>query len=184
MDRIRAFIAVPLCKAMVGAVGRLQADFLRNNPDFRPVKPENLHLTLHFFGDVRQNLAFSVMQEITGHLRGLSPFYIEFHGLGVFPGLRRPRVLWLGIDKGVQELKELAGLVNSAVRSNGLPVDPRPFRPHLTIARAGRKAGPLTRMADPGVVGRCPVDRLVLFKSTLTPRGPIYESLTELGLGG
>ena len=113
---------------------------------------------------------------------------MEFKGVGTFPNIRNPRVIWVGIEKGASELSEIYGQLEPKLRKIGLIPDKKGFSPHLTIARvrSGRNRSELVnilgdlKLYDFGVMR---ADILRLKKSTLTPTGPIYSTIHEIKLG-
>ena len=147
------------------------------------MEPRNIHLTLHFFGQVRPDVAMDVMERAGQRISGLSLFTVRIQGIGAFPGPGRARVLWLGIDRGSVEIRSVAGIIAEAVDAAGLQRDHRPFRPHLTIARAKKKPVDIRGADLDFVISPCTMDRVVLFQSRLTPRGPIYTVLKENRFG-
>jgi len=144
------------------------------------VKEENLHLTLKFLGEVEEDKLPSIISALEGCRS--PPFPVSVKGVGAFPSERSVRVVWAGVEgKG---LVELAGCVESALEKIGFQKEVRPFTGHITLARAKAKAdvrGFLARFRDFDF-GSCTISRLVLKKSTLTPKGPIYEDLHALEL--
>ncbi|RLG99708.1 RNA 2',3'-cyclic phosphodiesterase [Candidatus Bathyarchaeota archaeon] len=128
-----------------------------------------------------------MVNKIYGAMENVSfkPFQVEIKGLGAFPNLRFPRVVWAGIRKGAEELRNIFEQLEPQLRKLGFQPDPKGFSPHITIARVktGRNKAELAKtlkeLAEKefGVmIAKC----LRLKKSTLTPRGPIYTTLKEV----
>ena len=180
MERIRAFIALPLCKNSVKVIEKIQHAIMRKQTGLRPVAPQTLHLTLHFFGDVEPDRAMAVMDRIEPKITGFEKINLKINGLGAFPNPKKARVLWLGVD--APGLADLANRVFSSVRDEGLTTEKRPFRPHLTIARAKPTPIDATDLKAIFDVPPCLIDHIVLFRSTLTPRGPMYDELKTVFL--
>ncbi len=151
------------------------------------VDPKNIHLTVRFLGDTDDKLVPKIarlMDEVA------SPFpavEASIARLGAFPNLNRPRVIWAGIDGELEPLEKMAHQIELAVRKLRFEKESKGFKPHLTLARVRdpRDVGRLPAEIENYRVQRTPLllDRLVLFKSTLTPRGPIYDRLHETVLG-
>ncbi len=187
MDTIRAFLAIPVPRESSRAVRTLVNRLKPRLPGARFVAADQWHLTLHFFAALSPHNAEGVRQAARGATAGQAPFTLTLRGLGAFPDPRRPRVLWLGVEEGVQECATLHERLAVALRSRGLPIEERPFRPHLTLARfreplPGGIGDELRR--EPGhEVARFPVDRVTLFRSVLTPRGAEHTVLDEFRLG-
>ncbi len=143
------------------------------------VREENLHITLKFFGEV--DLPPQVVEVVKEASKDLSPFEVSLQGLGAFPGQRRIVVLWVGIDLGKEKLIDLyRGIENQGCRF-GFKKEGREYTPHITIGRVKRG-----KLSFPEVgISYSPflAKEVTLFKSTLTPKGPIYEVVEHFPLG-
>jgi 2'-5' RNA ligase len=150
--------------------------------DVKFVEPENVHLTLRFLGEIEPSLVEQVSQVVKE--TNFQPFSVRLEGVGVFPNLRRPRVVWAGISEGVSQLAEVWKDVDTKLSGLGFERERRGFSPHITIGRvrSGRNrerlVEELSTLSD-YVFGGLQVDKVVLKKSVLTPRGPIYTTLAE-----
>ena len=186
MSLIRTFAAVVPPPTVRSAV----ADFLTPHhhalAGVRCVPPENMHLTLRFFGDLTPDQV-AVAGEAMDEVAALAvPFPLELRGLGVFPGWDKPRVLWMGIGDGAQRLGALARVLDDAFDAAGLGRADRPFRAHLTLARwrhPGRPPAP-PNLAQALFTRRFPVNEAVLFSSRTEPGGPVYRIMHTARLGG
>ena len=185
------FIAVPLATdaaaAVADLVGRVRARHLGGR-EVRWVRLDGLHLTLRFLGPTDRDRIPDLAAAVDAVAAAGRPFAVELAGTGSFPERGRPRVLWLGIEDGASRLGDLAAAIDAALVTRGWPATDRPFRAHLTLARAdGVPAGPATtdllgaELGDATITG--PVDRLVLYRSR-TGGGPArYEPLHVAPLG-
>ena len=178
----RLFVAVDIDPRVRDAVGRISAE-VRERVDPRLklswVKPDRMHLTLHFFGDAQQSDEERISRALAEPIPH-RPFDLTFAGLGTFPERGSPRVLWLGIGRGAEALGELQSAVS---RRLGLPKDE--FRPHLTLARYRdrvRRSEITAILAMPAVAGPTRIDRVTLYESRLSPTGPTYTRLAEAPL--
>jgi 2'-5' RNA ligase len=150
--------------------------------DIKFVEPENIHFTLKFLGEIEPSLVEQVSRVVKE--TGFQPFSTRIEEVGVFPNLRRPRVVWAGITDGVSQLAEVWKDVDVKLSRLGFERERRGFSPHITIGRVrsgsnrDRLVEGLSTLSD-YVFGDLHVDRIVLKKSTLTPRGPIYTTLAE-----
>lgn len=184
-SRIRCFVAVDVEEpAIVARITRLQSDLSSTGSRLKLVEPENLHFTLRFIGEVPASLVERAAAELEGlqHAR----FTVRLRGVGAFPNLTRPHVIWIGVSDGSGEMQALAEKVDAALRRAGLSLSREEFVPHLTIARvksASRGLQEALRTIQDADFGEMPVTCVRLKKSTLTPRGPIYETLAEKSLG-
>jgi 2'-5' RNA ligase len=180
---VRGFLAFEIDDPIVKKkLTNMQTLAMETGADLKLVEPENIHMTMRFLGDVTLNTVekvFAEMQKIQ-----FKPFPVQLKGLGVFPSLSYPRVLWAGIAIGAEQLQNVFEQIEPRIESLGFPPDKNAFSPHLTIARvrsARNKAGLadlVTKNAkyDFGSIeARC----LRLKRSQLTPRGPIYSTLKE-----
>ncbi len=181
---IRSFVAVDLNDDRVlGNIVDTQQKLSRTGGDLKLVERQNIHITLRFLGEIPRELVHEIIEQIK-QIK-FSRFEVEFKGLGVFPSLRQPRVLWVGIEKGAEELARIFEDLEKILRTLRVQPDRRGFSPHLTIARvrSGRNRAELTRIVsemEDKEFGSIDVDSVRLKKSTLTPHGPMYEDLYAL----
>jgi 2'-5' RNA ligase len=176
---VRLFVAVPLTAEARARI----SDALPGPLPGREVRPENWHITVRFLGevgDVERDLVIDALERAEFG----APFRLRWSGLGAFPRPRRATVLWLGIDRGDTELRELAGGAEEALEGAGFAPEDRPFRSHLTLSRI-RPHQDVTPLLD----GFRPlgfemtVDRLVLYRSHLGRGGARYEEVEVFPLG-
>lgn len=173
---IRAFVALPLPEPPRRELDGYLAACAAAAPAYRWVPPENLHLTLRFLGN-RPEAALAALDRRLGAIESPS-FELALGGLGSFGG-RSPRVLWLGLDRGGAEAGRLAAAVEAACREAGIEAEERPFRAHLTLARArDREAGEVPALPAAPAIPPWTADRFVLFRSRLGGGPARY---TELG---
>jgi RNA 2',3'-cyclic 3'-phosphodiesterase len=191
----RLFVAVPLAEEARSVVADL-VDEVRAEVDgsarprtaVRWVRMDGLHLTLRFLGPTATAQIDAVEAAVDAAAAGTAPFEVTIRGAGAFPSPMRPRTLWLGLDEGHAALERLAGELDQRLAGAGWPPVDRPFRAHLTLARAdGRRAGPATAAAlmrrAAAFRAAFAADRLVLFES-LTGGGPArYVAHHEALLG-
>jgi 2'-5' RNA ligase len=178
---VRAFIAVfpPLevRKETLAAARRSSLD-----DRVRWIRPENVHLTLKFLGDVREEALDSICAAVGKVCTGYAPFDVGLMGLGAFPSARRARILWAGTGMGSDQLSSLAANVDAALVPLGFEREKRPYTPHMTLGRVRGRSTSLDLPSDAeGPEFR--VERVDLMKSTLTQEGPIYENLKAFVLG-
>jgi len=183
----RLFVAVPVPGETLRAMADWIAEWGARRRGWRPVRPEGIHLTIRFLGDTDPDLVPRLAAELETAASAASPVRAVAAGWGVFPGPGRPRVLWAGLRGELEPLAGLARAVEDAVVGLGFPPERRPFRPHLTLARARRDRRPLLPgRPDPHApeFGPVPVEELVLYRSHLLPDGARYEVLSRAPLGG
>jgi len=185
---MRLFIALPLEKTVEDYLSRLILQLKQKGGAVKWVAPQNIHLTVRFLGDTDEKIIDPLKHELDGVVARHRNISTALDRLGAFPNLKRPRVIWIGLGEHLDAMRELAADTEQAVRSLGFEPETKSFRPHLTLGRV-RDARDVGQLVD--YIGLCKVektgfmlDRLVLFKSTLTPRGPIYDRLHEAMLTG
>lgn len=173
---IRSFIAIPLSTPVKKAIGEIQNRLRKTVSDVRWTRPDTLHLTLHFFGDISEeslDKAGACMVSI-GSL--FAPFSLLFSGLGAFPAPDRARIFWLGVQS--EPLVRLHSALTARLGSCGFEIEQRPFRPHITLGRsrgAPLRTGHILSEERDTIAGEMTVDRLVLFESELLPKGAVHR---------
>jgi RNA 2',3'-cyclic 3'-phosphodiesterase len=179
---LRTFVAVPLPDAVRNASGRLQERLRRQGLSMRWVKPGGIHLTLKFLGDVSTDALDGIAAALGQVAADAAPIALRAAGLGVFPGIRNPRVLWMGIQGATDRLIDLAGRVDAGLAACGFVPEKRPFRAHLTLARARSPVDPRHLgeiLIAEGGFDPIPfsADAIVLYQSELKPDGAVYTRL-------
>lgn len=182
---LRLFLALPLHEAFLPEVTQT-VEILRSRIDgVKWTDPRQFHLTVHFFGDTPASRVGVIEQAMGRILSRFVPMNIRLTGLGGFPDLKRPRVIWLGVDEGTGALSELQKAVQEDVERLGLDPEARPFQPHATLGRLkGLPAGAsicegLREIKLPVPTVTRTVSRVVLYQSRLFPSGPRYEILKD-----
>ena len=179
---MRAFIAIDLPESIQAALGRQQAVFRATCPEAGWTRPEGVHLTLKFLGEISDDQVRQV-KEALARLTPLEKFSIEVKGFGFFPDPRRPRVFWVGLE-APPALGELAGRVEGCMERLGFPREDRPFTPHLTLARfkVPRPQPALQALLERQkevTMGRFEVSEFFLFESKLSPHGAEYRKVAR-----
>jgi RNA 2',3'-cyclic 3'-phosphodiesterase len=191
---MRLFVALELPPQVKAAAEDVLRELTRAGTDVRWVKPENLHVTLKFLGEVEAEKAAAVREAMIGACAGCPPLALAVQGCGAFPSPQRPTVVWLGLTGQVDELAGLATRMEQACEPLGFAPEGRTFQPHLTLGRLrrGRSSDkgpgerPLTQALVHLATWQGPdfrAERVALMQSTLTPQGPIYKPLREVTLG-
>jgi len=175
---MRMFVAVDLDDSTKAAIAREQqmAWRLAAKAPIKFVNPEQAHLTLAFLADVPSLQCDRLIDAMHQPVEGIGPFQMTFGGLGVFPPRGAPRVLWLGVLEGTHQLIALQRAVAARLLGLGLPLEDRPFHPHLTLGR-WRQARPSDRPLLPDEArstGATTVDRVTLYESRLSSEGPTH----------
>ncbi len=180
---VRAFLAFDLDNPGVKQrLTSMQASAVQTGADLKLVETDNIHMTIRFLGDITLNMAekiFIEMQQVQ-----FKPFPVQLTGLGVFPNLNYPRVLWAGIAQGAEQLQNVFNQIEPRLQRLGFSPEPNAFSPHLTIARvrSPRNKPALADFVTKNVkfdFGAVEAKCLRLKRSELTPKGPIYSNLKE-----
>lgn len=187
MSTVRAFVAIELPPSVRSQLGALIDRLARRAPAgaVRWVRPEAIHLTLKFLGQVPEARLGPLAQALADAARGRPAFSVRLAGLGVFPNPERPRVLWLGVEDPGGPLARLQRDLEGALAALGSPREQRGFSPHLTLGRVRREAsarqaaqaGEALQQAGAVDLGELRVVEIVLFRSELRPSGAVYHRL-------
>ena len=188
-NSLRLFIAVPLPPPLKEEIGKVLDRLRRGAGGVRWVRPDNVHITLKFLGNVSEGRVEEVAQAMRRAAEGHAPFEIEIRGAGGFPTDRSPRVLWIGIGDERGGLFELHRDLQKELSPLGFPTEDREFRPHLTLGRVKadkdkRRVSLLLEEIKGREFGRMEVKELVLYESRLKPSGAEYHDLERAALRG
>lgn len=181
MSEIRAFLAVDLDDDLKPRINKIIKEFKQIDTKIKYVELANLHLTLKFFGDIDTNGLKLLEDAIANVVSDFEPFNIKISGCGAFPNSNHIKVIWVGIEDD-SILKDLHDKMDKEFARIGFDKD-RKFSTHLTIGRmksAKNKDKVKSTIEEFGNVeiGEMEVSQISLKKSTLTPRGPIYEDIS------
>lgn len=186
-EKIRAFIAIPLPESILKAISAAQEKLRRTALGIRWVRPEGIHLTLKFLGNISPTDVSHVQSAIEQTTRAFRPFTLKAKGIGVFPDFRRPRVIWLGITGDLEILHALQRDLESELKSHGFEKEKRPFKGHLTLGRIRNrldrdKLSKALQELEDFETGSFRADSVVLFRSKLHPGGAVYSKIAEAAL--
>lgn len=190
-EQVRTFLAVLVPPDFREALARCIRELSSLAPEgVRWVDPTGIHLTLRFLGNIPAQRVEDVLEAQRAAVEGFPPFILQLSGLGAFPNLRRPRVVWAGVSGDTEALGRLQRSVEGRLETAGFARDDRPFAPHLTLGRVGGRATRNQVASISGAIssislespGSWLVDESHLIKSTLTPQGAIYTSLGSSSL--
>ncbi len=184
---IRAFVGVRIDPKMTQKISEVQSQLKRSLTGIRWVVQENLHYTLKFLGAVEEEKITSIIRAVGRAVRPAQPFSLTAGGIGVFPDIGKPRVLWVGLK--AQGLSKLSQEVEAALEPLGFAPEKRGFNPHLTIgrwrnftAKAQRLKEEIGHWKDQDF-GQSAVEEVVIFQSILKPNGAVYSPLQVIPLG-
>jgi 2'-5' RNA ligase len=183
--RMRAFMAIEIDFRLINKIIKVQEALKNADAPVKFVDGENLHFTVKFFGDITPDQVQQISSLTNDQLINQKSFQMHIKGTGVFPNLKRPRVLWLGVEDP-QEFSQLQRRLDEEWVRMGFRRE-RSYIPHLTIGRvkgSRNRDALISKIHElEGVdIGPIAVEKLVLRKSELTPVGPIYTDLQEFPL--
>ena len=183
---IRAFIAVEIEPQTVRQISVTVADLKPRIPGIRWVPPTNFHFTIKFLGNIEESKIEPITQALELALHPFPRFTINAKGLGVFPDLKRPRVLWIRLEG--KELSKLASKVEMALEPLGFGPEKRDFKPHLTVGRWRQLDRPSRELREElerwrgHEFGESTVAQVIFFQSELKREGAIYHPLKVVDL--
>jgi 2'-5' RNA ligase len=190
IEQWRLFVAIDLGEEARWALGEAQAVCRGANLPVRWVDPAGAHLTLKFLGETDQEQVAPLGTALRAVAEWHQPLLLRTDAPGVFPNLRRPRVLWLGLSGALDRLAALQRDVDDTLATLGFPREARPFSPHLTLGRVREGARPpdaaslaAAFAAVPNVVAPLPVENIRLMRSELGRGGACYTTLLLAPLG-
>lgn len=187
MEKVRSFIAVNLNPEIKEYLTSLQANLNIPETKIKWVEKNNLHLTMKFLGYIsleQTELIKSILKEITSRY---SPFIIKLSSnMGIFPTYKMPRIIWVGIEEGISELKGLYNYIENNLSNKGFPREDKDFSGHITIGRVKfiRDKTNFIQIVKRIEVNNFPqeVGSIDLMESKLTPNGPIYNITAKFPL--
>lgn len=187
---IRAFLAIEPSEEILAAIARLQEKLKREiRGAISWTRPQSNHLTLKFFGNIDRSSVESICASAKKQAAATPSLPLRVERMGVFPDLRKPRVLWVGTAGDSGKLALLQNNLEADFEKLGFPRENRPFRAHLTLGRikdSGTAAsiGEALKKNSEFTAGEFQAHELILFQSNLTPQGAIYTKLAAIPLTG
>ena len=185
---IRTFIAIEIPGNIISKIRELQEGIKVYGLKIRWVRSENIHLTLKFLGDVEGVKIGEIAEAVSKTVEEHTPISLKVKGIGVFPGIKRPRVLWVGLAGQLESLVGLQKTLDRNLKLLGFPREKRPFKGHLTMGRIKERID-VKKFGDALMAFRrfesetFTVGQLILYKSELKPSGAVYTKLASASLG-
>jgi len=190
---VRLFVAVEIGDTLAARAGDVSRELQRRAAEAAPrakitwVPPDRLHLTIRFIGEIDDANAAAVCKALDRPIPVVH-FDLGLAGAGAFSKSGSPRVLWIGVADGREQLVAIEREVTLRLAPLGVPEEDRAYSPHLTLARVREPAGLRTATLLNGLtdrhVGTVRIDAITLFHSKLSPKGPAYTPLLRVALGG
>lgn len=187
MEQLRLFIAVEIPAEIRKRLAEIEKQLMASVADVKWVPEGNLHITVKFLGSVDSDRVQAISSAVESAVNGSSAFNVALTGVGAFPNIRRPSVVWVGITSGGDELKAVAEKIDSAMEPLGFAREARPFSPHITVGRTrspkntDRLCELIERLREEDA-GAFRVGAVSVVKSDLRPTGPIYTRIADLRL--
>lgn len=184
---IRAFIAATLAEPVIEEIAKVRLILQEAKGDIRWTRLEGLHLTFKFLGDITRSQVEPILSALQDIVQQQQTLHLVAQGLGAFPSLRRPRVVWVGLKgEGVTALSEA---IETALMPLDFPPEEREFTPHLTLGRVRSPRGwervfSLIKENEQACFGESLINQLILFQSDLHPDGAIYTPLGSVQFRG
>jgi len=175
---MRVFVAIEISSDKINLISKFQSEI---NINAKPIEPQNLHFTLQFLGEISED----VLEKVKTALNNVkfSIFVVNLKGIGVFPSLKFPRIIWVGTDEnGGNKLIELAKKIENVLMPLGFSVD-KPFKPHITVFRIKNKIEDIGKKMDEFKLtdfGTQEISEFKLKQSVLSSKGPVYLDLMEI----
>ncbi len=190
MASIRTFIAADIPGAIRVCAEKQIFALQRVGADFRWVKPDRMHLTLRFLGNLLDREIPELCSVVTEAVRQMEPVIVDVRGVGAFPEIQHPKVIWLGLGPDLTELQELHRRIGEGLKKMGFPMEKGDFRPHLTLGRI-----PVATELDDPVAdwiaahsetpfGSFEIDQVIVYSSFLDREGPTYTPMATIDLEG
>jgi 2'-5' RNA ligase len=186
-ETFRAFVAVDLPDRIRSSLAAAQQKFKSYGFRVKWVRPQSIHLTLKFLGNINVAQTDAVVGAMAQAAKGRAALALAPSGIGVFPNARRARVIWVGIGGQLDQLKNLQRALEARLADLGFPRESRPFKGHLTLGRVKGKIAVHRLQAaldDLGnfEAGSFAVDQIILFKSQLQSSGAVYSRVKQVTL--
>jgi len=182
MDKYRAFIAIdiPCFPKLV----EIEKELKDTGADIKLVEPENIHITLKFLGDISTDISQEIKKIIEESVKNYKAFEIKLSNIGVFPSKEYIKIIWIGIQD-TDTLKNIAENIDKKINQIGFKREKRPFSAHLTIGRVKNaknkeKIIQIINKYQNVDFFKLKVKEIILKKSTLTPKGPIYSDIEKI----
>lgn len=180
----RIFIGISLPNEIKEKIENIKKTFRQSMINAKWVEKENMHITLKFLGEIPEEKVANIAKIIAKTSKFFKPIILEIEGIGAFPNMKKPSVLWIGISKGNEEIIKYQNLLETNLVDLGFPKDTKSYHSHITIARIKnhKNVDKLTTMIKEIKLGQMTFDKVDIIKSTLTPQGSIYNILEQIKL--
>jgi len=188
-ETIRTFIAIELPEAVLSHIEKVQKGIKSCGFKASWVQTKGIHLTLKFLGNIAASDAEKVGEAMSETAKAHRPISLSAKGIGVFPGIKKPRVIWVGLSGDTHPLIQMQKNLDENLQCLGFPKEDRPFKGHLTLARIKESIDAAKLLEAMNKFGsfeseKFTADKIILFKSELKPSGAVYTKLINVNLKG
>ena len=179
--KIRMFISIPI-KETDSIVPVL--DDIKQIRNVRASPTSQLHITMRFIGDIDDGKTKKVVKAVEDAVTGLQPFIIRIRGTGCFPNIKRPNVVWVGVEPE-DILRQIAERISVNLKSMNISFDEKPFKSHVTVGRCSGPAdvAPLVEKYQDTEFTSFECDRILIMRSELSPKGAKHTVLHAVMIG-
>ena len=191
-EKIRAFLALPLAEAFETSVRPAIEQLKAQYPEVKWVEPSQIHVTLHFFGGIKPKDIAKISDCVIPVTQKTKPLHLSLYGMGGFPNLERPQVIWAGMVGPISPTQGKLGMAEALIRlhasleeqfkTRGFECEGRVFKPHLTLGRIREGKRISFKEIELAPTGVKQVSEIILFKSVLSSAGPKYEKIQTFPL--
>jgi 2'-5' RNA ligase len=187
MDLIRTFVSVEIPEKFSEQIINIQKELEKTKPDIKWVEPENFHFNLKFLGSRTEAEIAKISEKTKAVASKHKKFALSIERMGCFPSDSSPRVVWLGVKQGADEISTLAGDIDESCSKLGIEKEKRKFEPHLTLGRirSPKNQEALVKKINENrniQIGTFKVSKILLMQSKLSPKGPTYSILGKYDL--
>jgi len=184
---MRAFIAVEIDNLTKQKISDLISNLKKSGADVKWITEDQMHLTLKFLGNIDESKTREISDVLSSISSNFKSFTISLSNIGAFPNLNRPRIIWVGIDKGAEYLKTISEKIETGLKKLEFEKEDREFNLHLTLGRVktSKNLSELKKLLNETLFNsqnEIKINSLILFQSTLTPKGAIYSKLSTINL--
>jgi len=184
---MRVFIAIELSEEVKKGIAQVQSEMMGSTNKVKWVEPSSMHVTLKFLGEVEDKRLNNIFDATDNVAAEFIPFQVEIKGTGAFPSIGRPKVLWVGIDQGSNELIRIVNKLEEKLFSCGFPREKKKWTPHITLGRVKQLKDKefIRKVIDREKQtqgGKMQVKYITVMQSRLTPQGAIYTPLKRFPL--
>lgn len=188
MASIRTFVAVDVSDAIRAAAVKMIGRLIAETADYVWVDRDHLHITMNFLGDVSETEIPTVCRAISSAVLEFGSFEMSVRGLGCFPNASKPRVVWLGVGRGMSELLALHERIAVALEALRFPRERKDYQPHMTLGRL-KRGGRLSASISQSIAkhasieaGGMTVKEIAIYSSFVDRIGPTYTAMSRIEL--